>query len=103
MAPVFCFALAGAVLLWTQRNRYHTGDCAQGNRAGFFRKTFFWLTVLAAIPVILSIVLSMVPLFGTTGQEFLYHLHQYSALTFLVSAIMLAGLTKSTVTPNITN
>jgi len=41
-----------------------------------------------ALPVILSIVLSMFPLFGTDGQEFLLQLHRYSALLFALVAIM---------------
>jgi hypothetical protein len=41
-----------------------------------------------ALPVILSVVLSMFPLFGTDGQEFLLNLHRYSALLLALVAIV---------------
>ena len=52
------------------------------------RKICFWLIVLLALPVILSVVLSMFPLFGTAGQHFLLNTHRYSALLFALAAIV---------------
>lgn len=52
------------------------------------RKICFWLIVVLALPVILSIVLGMFPLFGTEGQEFLLNLHRYSTLLLAAVAIL---------------
>jgi cytochrome b subunit of formate dehydrogenase len=52
------------------------------------RKICFWLIILLALPVILSIILSMFPFFGTDGQEFLLNLHRYSALLLVLAAIV---------------
>jgi len=52
------------------------------------RKICFWLIILLALPVILSVVLSMFPLFGTDGQHFLLNTHRYSALLFALAAIV---------------
>lgn len=92
MAPVFCFALAAWVLIRVQNARFVGQDIARPGRSYACRKTCFWLMVLLAVPVILSIVLSMVPLFGTVGQKFLYHTHQATTLAFLMLAILYVAL-----------
>jgi hypothetical protein len=48
----------------------------------------FWLLIFLALPLILSIVLSMFPLFGTHHQEILLALHGYVALVFTIVAIV---------------
>lgn len=57
------------------------------------RKICFWLIILLALPVILSIVLSMFRLFGTDIQEFLFHLHRYSSLLLALVGIVYIYLT----------
>ena len=52
------------------------------------QKICFWLIILLALPLILSIVLSMFPLFGTEGQKYLLQLHRYSALILALAAII---------------
>jgi len=54
----------------------------------FLVKATFWLLILLALPLILSIVLSMFPLFGTYGQELLAEIHRYSALLLSMIAIL---------------
>ena len=56
------------------------------------QKICFWLIVMLALPLILSIVLSMFTLFGTDGQKFLLQLHRYSALLLALAAIIHAYL-----------
>ncbi len=92
MAPVFCIALAAWVLIRAQTARFVSADIAGDGRWGAVRKGCFWLMVALGVPVILSIVLSMVPLFGTVGQRFLYHTHQYTTLAFLMLAMVYVGL-----------
>jgi cytochrome b subunit of formate dehydrogenase len=52
------------------------------------RKICFWLLVVLALPVMLSVVLSMFPLLGTAGQLLLAEAHRYSTLAFAVVAII---------------
>ena len=54
------------------------------------RKVVFWLAILLAIPVILSIILSMFPLFGTHGQEMLLLIHRYCAILFALVGVLYA-------------
>ena len=51
------------------------------------RKVLFWVILFLALPVILSAVLSMFPIFGTHGQENLLCLHRYSTLTFVLLGV----------------
>jgi len=52
------------------------------------QKICFWLIVVLALPLILSIILSMFPLFGTHWQELLADTHRYSALLFALVVIV---------------
>jgi len=99
-APVFAICLAVMAVMWASNGRFSRGDwpwfdrlvqratlvqSAGGERAGrsgLWRKIFFWLTIFLALPLGLSIVLSMFPLFGTHGQELLLGLHRSTALVF---------------------
>ena len=51
-------------------------------------KVTFWLVVALAIPLILSIVLSMLPLAGTHGQNVLLATHRWVAVLFAVAVII---------------
>jgi len=101
-APVFAVSLAVLTLMWAYRCRFDQSDWRWLQRllrreagdkkpaqekSDFGPKVFFWLIVLFALSVILSITLSMFPLFGTGGQEFLSQLHRYSALLLVITAI----------------
>jgi cytochrome b subunit of formate dehydrogenase len=52
------------------------------------RKICFWLLIVLALPLMLSVVLSMFPLLGTAGQLLLAEAHRYSTLAFAVVAII---------------
>ncbi|MHC4337645.1 MAG: cytochrome b/b6 domain-containing protein [Planctomycetota bacterium] len=52
------------------------------------QKICFWLIIFLALPLILSIIVSMLPLFGTEGQKCLLQLHRYSALSLALIAII---------------
>ena len=70
--------------------------CAEKNllvKHNIFKGALFWLILLLAIPMILSIVLSMFPVFGTHSQECLLWIHRYCALLFVILAIMHTYLT----------
>jgi cytochrome b subunit of formate dehydrogenase len=108
LAPVFAICLAILGVTWASRFRFDNADCpwlrrllrsatrlrvpdADGPRARPAEtvwKATFWLVVALAIPLILSIVLSMLPLFGTHGQNVLLAAHRWVAVLFAVVVII---------------
>jgi cytochrome b subunit of formate dehydrogenase len=106
-APVFAVCLALLALFWAPRHVFRWGDWPwleglirriiqlqadatepAGEGFGLGQKITFWLVVVLALPLILSIVSSMFPLFGTHGQELLLNVHRYSALLLAMAAII---------------
>ena len=106
-APVFAVCLAVLAVLWAKRWRFTSGDWplferivrwatlannpvanTYGKSSCLGRKLSFWLIIFLALPLILSIVLSMFPLFGTHWQELLLSMHRYTALVFAMVAIL---------------
>lgn len=106
-APVFAVCLAVLAVMWAQRWRFTAGDWPWFERvvkwatltnnpgennfhksSGLGRKISFWLIIFLALPLILSIVLSMLPFLGTHWQELLLSMHRYTALVFTMIAIM---------------
>jgi cytochrome b subunit of formate dehydrogenase len=61
-------------------------------------KSAFWLMLPLALVVMLSVAVSMFPLFGTGGQLILADTHRYSALAFAVVAIVHTYLVNRTPT-----
>ena len=90
VAPVFCIALVALGCIWAERCRFTIQDWRHCE--SLCGKLCFWLTLLFAIPLIFSIVISMLPVFGTTGQEFFYHLHRWSALAIVITGILMIYL-----------
>jgi len=65
--------------LWTHRKARQgcwLTDCSAAAKVGF------WLAAALSLPVALTMVVSMTPLFGTYGQEWLFEWHRWSALVF---------------------
>lgn len=101
-APVFAACLAILAGLWADNCRFDKNywpwlqrilgrkavNKTDVKKGELLRKVCFWLIMLLALPVILSIVLSMFPLFGTKGQEFLLDTHRYCALLLALVAIV---------------
>ena len=52
------------------------------------QKLTFWLIILLALPLILSIILSMFRFFGTDWQNFLLAAHRHTAVAFAVAAVV---------------
>ena len=55
---------------------------------GVGAKVGFWLLAVMALPLTMTMVLSMLPLFGTHGQELMFHLHRWCGLIFAWIAIV---------------
>jgi len=106
-APVFAVCLAVLAVMWASHGRFTRGDWPWFERivqrvtlAGsghekrprksscLGQKITFWLIVFLALPLGLSIVLSMFPLFGTHGQELLLGTHRYTAYIFALIVIV---------------
>ncbi|NIP28716.1 MAG: hypothetical protein GWN67_28510 [Phycisphaerae bacterium] len=106
-APVFAICLALLALMWAQRCVFRWGDwpwlegwirrvirleadteepAFEGFNLG--QKITFWLIIVLALPLILSIVSSMFPFFGTHCQELLLDAHRYTALVLALAAIV---------------
>lgn len=101
-APVFAIGLVIVSLLWAHYHRFNKNDWQ--SLLHFFRrktankksnlhitelgqKISFWLILLLSLLVIVSVILSMYPFFGTNGQEVLLHLHGYSALLLVIAVV----------------
>ena len=102
-AGIFAGCLAFLVLVWAHRYRFNEDDWPWlvslirreaakkkilSGSSELVQKICFWLIAVLALPVILSIILSMFAFFGTDAQEFLLNLHRYSALLLALAAIV---------------
>jgi len=104
---VFAVCLAVLAVMWASRCRFTHSDWpwferivqrvtlvkssskeAPSKSSGLGQKMTFWLIIFLALPLILSIILSMFPLFGTHWQELLLGIHRYTALVFALVAIV---------------
>lgn len=111
LAPVFAICLAVLAIAWASRNRFLQGEwpwlrqllrqvtnlrvSPMEGRCDWntvLQKTTFWAITFLALPLILSIVLSMLPLFGTHYQEIALAAHRWTALIFAVIVILHAYL-----------
>ncbi len=110
-APVFAACVAILAVMWADNSRLDKNYWPWLNRVlrrlpqsntpvekyELGRKICFWLILFLALPVMLSAVLSMFPLFGTYGQELLLVLHRYSTLSlalFSIAWLYLAAMTE---------
>ena len=96
IAPLFALCIALLALMWAHQNRLFASDVQwfwryllrknTSENAGpvfdVMPKIYFWLFALLAVVLMSSIVLSMFPLFGMEGQDYLLQWHRYSALLF---------------------
>ena len=106
-APIFAICLAVLAVMWVRNCRFNqsdwpwfgrivqrvtlvksTGEETLRKSSGLGQKITFWLIIFLALPLILSIVLSMFPLFGTHWQELLLSTHRYTALVFALVVIV---------------
>jgi len=98
IAPLFALSLCALAMFWAHRLRFDRSDlrAAQEIRTRHARegaprirlmlKCGFWLVLVFSLPLMLTIILSLYPLFGTEGETLLIRLHGYSALLLLLAA-----------------
>jgi hypothetical protein len=99
IAPFFALLIAAAALLWAHHQRLDeqhfillkkliSRQPAESEAIrGFTIRVGFWLLLLLSLPLMLSIILGMFPLFGTDGERMLICIHGYSALC--ITAVVL--------------
>jgi cytochrome b subunit of formate dehydrogenase len=106
-APIFAICLAVLAMMWASRCRFAYNDWPWFQRivqrvtlvkssqeepnhesSGLVQKITFWLIIFLALPLILSIFVSMFPIFGTHWQELLLDIHRYTALVFAIVGIV---------------
>jgi len=106
-APIFAICLAVLAVMWARNCRFNQSDWpwfqhivqrvtlvksaseeAHYESTGLGQKITFWLIIFLALPLILSIILSMYTLFGTYWQELLLGIHRYTALVFALVGIV---------------
>ncbi len=104
---VFAVCLAVLAVMWARNCRFNqsdwpwfgrivqrvtlvksTGEETQRKSPGLGQKITFWLIIILALPLILSMILSMYTLFGTYWQELLLGIHRYTALVFALVGIV---------------
>ncbi|VAX29608.1 hypothetical protein MNBD_IGNAVI01-1747 [hydrothermal vent metagenome] len=102
VAPLIAITFALLVVLFAQSNSFDENDIAvkvneNGNNKTVLKitaylKINFWLISLLSLPAMVSIILSMFPLFGTEGQVNLLEIHRYSVLIISILVIFHIGL-----------
>ena len=99
VAPLFSIFLAILIILFAHSNQFSKYDLDNSKNNGIFIfnqmgyiKITFWLIVFFSIPTMISVILSMFPLFGTEGQLYLLEIHRYSTLIVLILVILHSGL-----------
>jgi cytochrome b subunit of formate dehydrogenase len=100
LAPVFVICAGVIAVAWGHQCRLNEDDrhslakllclkkTASADTADLGWKLTFWLAIFLVVPVSLSMVLSMFPIFGTHGQEWLMSLHQYTSLALTLVAMI---------------
>jgi cytochrome b subunit of formate dehydrogenase len=106
-APLFALCLAILAVTWAGANRFTAEDCPWMQRllrcttrlhvaaedkpvrcAVLWYKATFWLLMFLALPLVLSIVISMFHILGTSWQFFTMAIHRWTALVFAIVAIL---------------
>ena len=105
-APILAICLAVLAVMWAGNCRFEhndwpwferfvqrvtlvksIGDQTNGHSC-VWQKICFWLIIFLALPLILSVVLSMFHIFGTYWQDVLIAIHRYSALAFALAVVV---------------
>ena len=80
-APAFAIGLLVLAFLWAERRPAGAAGFGLGQRL------VFWAAALLAALLVLTMMFSMVQIFGTPGQELLFETHRYSALAMVLVAM----------------
>lgn len=102
VAPLISITFAILVVLFAHSNRFNDNDIIISNeddgkkeikyKDSAYLKINFWLISVFSLPAMVSIILTMFPLFGTEGQINLLEIHRYSVLIISILVIFHIGL-----------
>jgi hypothetical protein len=94
-AGVFTFALPVLALTWCEANRCGrptppAGAAGQTPPSRFLglAKAMFWVILAAGLIVTGTMLLSMLPVFGTNGLQLLLDIHRYAGLAVVAATIL---------------
>jgi cytochrome b subunit of formate dehydrogenase len=106
-APVFALCLAILAVTWAGSYSFAADDCAWVQRllrrttrlrvsaeekpwrcSRLLQKVTFWLILFLALPLILSVIVSMFHLLGTGWQHTTLAIHRWTGLAFVIVAIL---------------
>jgi hypothetical protein len=95
-APFFCLSAALLILFSANRNSFSMMDLDhlrkketdKGDTFIVYQKISFWVFSFFSIPAIMSIALSLFPVFGTEGLSNLLLFHQISVLILTLSLLV---------------
>jgi cytochrome b subunit of formate dehydrogenase len=104
-APIMAICLAVLAVMWAGKCRFAQNDWPwferlvqrvtlvknlnqqAGHDGCVWQKIFFWVIIFLALPLILSVVLSMFHIFGTDWQNLLIAIHRYCATVFGLAVV----------------
>jgi cytochrome b subunit of formate dehydrogenase len=98
IAPIFAVGMSAVALLWAHNHNFSQRDwhwfrtrLSKEYKMQEINETYsagekicFWLGLSSSLPVILSVIFSMFPYFGTYGQEYLFQVHRYGAMALVI-------------------
>ncbi len=105
-APILAICLAVLAVMWAGRCAFNTKDWPWFQRfiervtlvkidkdlsdkeSSVWQKITFWLIIFLALPLVMSIILSMLPYFGTHWQDLFVFIHRYVALVFAIIVLI---------------
>ena len=105
-APVLAVCIAALAVMWAGKCVFNTKDwpwlqriierltlvkideSESDRESSVWQKISFWLIAFLALPLIMSIILSMLPYFGTHWQEVFVFIHRYTALVFAIVVLV---------------
>jgi len=105
LAPLFAIGITALALFHAERHRFNQNDwqrlrqwfrreksAAPRENPELWQKLCFWLSVLLSVPILVSILLIMYPIFDTRAQETFLHWHGYAGLLLLAIVVLHAYL-----------
>lgn len=87
-APRSCFTESDWRFLERHRHPEMESDNPIYSKSNLVKRLCFWIIILSALPMLLSVALGMFPLFGTYTQMSLMRVHRYSGLLLSIAVVI---------------
>jgi hypothetical protein len=89
--------IAASAVLWASDASLSLADFGgpgEKSPIALRKRIGFWVILVLSIPVMLSLMLCMLPIFGSHGQEVLFEIHRWCALLLAMMIIFEIVCTK---------